>query len=140
MTHQRGQVFRLVLIRELDHHLRRRWHWLSCRPGWRSRHRDFIDPSFPSRDRWAGAAGSAAGGAAAAGSGAPEDVGDGDAVAYSGGDAVLLDAAAMADCPGDCASSRRGTLWGCLRLVVFFLIFAAVLGDGGCKFNTSGPD
>jgi hypothetical protein len=56
--------------------------------------------------------------------GAPEDVGDGDAVTDGRGDDILLDDDAVADWLGDYVSSRRGTLWGHLRPAVFFLIFA----------------
>jgi len=84
--------------------------------------------------------GSVANGDAATGVGAPKDVGYGDADAKGGGNGVPLDNDAVADWPSELVSRRLGSLWRCLRPVVFFLIFAAVLGDGGCKFNTSGPD
>ena len=52
-------------------------------------------------------------GNAAAGAGDLKDVGD--AGADNGGGGKLLSDATMVDWPGDCASNRHGTLWGCLR-------------------------
>jgi hypothetical protein len=52
----------------------------------------------------------------------------------------LTDNAAVADYPCEHASSMRGTLCGRLRSAVFFLIFVARFGNGGCRFISSGLD
>ena len=65
----------------------------------------------------------------ATGVGISEDVVDGDTGTDGEGDGELLDDSAMADLLGVWASSRRGTLLGCLRPVIFFLIFTNKIGD-----------
>jgi hypothetical protein len=57
-----------------------------------------------------------------------------------GVDGVLLDDAAAADWLAKLASSQRGTLQGCLRPAVFFLIFVMTLENGGYRFNLSRLD
>jgi hypothetical protein len=67
------------------------------------------------------------------------DAGDDDVAMGDGDDGILLDDTAAADWLSELAS-RCSTLQGRLWSAVFFLIFAMMLGNGGCRFNMSGPD
>jgi hypothetical protein len=67
------------------------------------------------------------------------DIRDDDVAMGDGDDDILLDDTTASDWLGELAS-RCSTLQGRLWLVVFFLIFAMMLGNGGCRFNMSGPD